>query len=89
MKSFVALAFAALLSTSALAAEKTETIKVKGWHCGGCSARTESALKDLKGVNKVTSDLAKKQVTVSYDDAVAKRTDLDKAIVDSGFSVEK
>ena len=89
MKSLVALAFAALLSTSALAAEKTETIKVKGWHCGGCSARTESALKDLKGVNKVTSDLAKKQVTVSYDDAVAKRADLEKAVVDSGFSVEK
>lgn len=89
MKTFVAFAFALALSTSALAAEKTETIKVKGWHCGGCSARTESALKDVKGVNKVAADKDKKVVTVTYDDALAKRADLDKAIVDSGFSVDK
>ena len=41
---------AASLSLGAFAGEKTETIKVSGWHCGGCAARTESALKDVKGV---------------------------------------
>lgn len=70
----------------ALAAEKTDTIKVTGWHCGGCAARTESALKDLKGVTRVASDKTKKQVTVTYDDSKVKRADLEKAIADSGFS---
>jgi copper chaperone CopZ len=78
---------AAGLSTAALAAEKTETIKVSGWHCGGCAARTESALKDVKGVTAVASDKTRKEVTVTYDDAKVKRADIDKAIADSGFSV--
>ncbi len=77
------------LSTAALAADKTETIKVAGWHCGGCAARTESALKDVKGVGAVASDKTKKEVTVTYDDAKVKHADLEKAIADSGFSVDK
>jgi copper chaperone CopZ len=86
---FAAAALAALLALPALAAEKTETIKVTGWHCGGCAARTESALKEVKGVTTVASDKTKKEVTVTYDDAVARRADLEKAIADSGFSVAK
>ena len=73
----------------ALAAEKTETIKVSGWHCGGCAARTEAALKEVKGVSAVASDKTKHLVKVTYDDAKVKRQDLDKAIADSGFSAEE
>ena len=80
---------ASLLSFEALAAEKTETIKVSGWHCGGCAARTEAALKEVKGVSAVASDKTKHLVKVTYDDAKVKRQDLDKAIADSGFSAEK
>jgi len=78
---------AAGLATAAFAGEKTETIKVSGWHCGGCAARTESALKDVKGVQTVTADKTKKTVVVKYDDAIAKRADLEKAITESGFEV--
>jgi copper chaperone CopZ len=77
------------VATAAFAGEKTETIKVSGWHCGGCAARTESALKDVKGVQSVTSDKEKKEVVVKYDDAKVKRADLEKAIADSGFSIDK
>ena len=80
---------ASLLSFGAFAAKKTETIKVSGWHCGGCAARTEAALKDVKGVTTVASDKNKKEVKVTYDDAKVKRADLDKAIADSGFSADK
>jgi copper chaperone CopZ len=80
---------ASVLSFGAFAAEKTDTIKVSGWHCGGCAARTEAALKDVKGVTAVASDKNKKEVKVTYDDAKVKRTDLEKAIADSGFSAEK
>ena len=80
---------AAGLATAAFAGEKTETIKVSGWHCGGCAARTESALKDVKGVESVSFDKAKKEVVVKYDDAKVKHADLEKAITDSGFTVAK
>ncbi len=90
MKNLIAaFALAAGLATAAFAGEKTETIKVSGWHCGGCAARTESALKDVKGVQTVTADKKTNIVTVKYDDAKVKRADLEKAITDSGFTVEK
>ena len=88
MKTLLA-AFALVLSTAALAGEKTETVKVTGWHCAGCSARTETALKGLKGVRGATADKAKQTVKVTYDDAQVKRADLEKAIEGSGFAVDK
>jgi len=80
---------ACLLSFGAFAAEKTDTIKVSGWHCAGCAARTEAALKDVKGVTSVASDKNKREVKVTYDDAKTKRSDLEKGIADSGFSAGK
>ena len=80
---------AASLSLGGFAAEKTETIKVSGWHCGGCAARTEAALKDVKGVSTAAADKIKKEVTVTYDDTRVKHADLEKAIAVSGFSAEK
>jgi P-type Cu+ transporter len=90
MKNLIAgFLLAAGLATAAFAGEKTETIKVSGWHCGGCAARTESALKDVKGVSTVAADKTKKQVTVTYDDTKVKHSDLEKAITESGFTVDK
>ena len=80
---------ASLLSFGAFAAEKTDTIKVSGWHCGGCAARTEAALKDVKGVTTASADKNKKEVTVTYDDSKVKHADLERAIADSGFDVGK
>jgi Cu+-exporting ATPase len=89
MKKIFAFVLAAGLSTAALAAEKTETLKVSGWHCGGCASKTEAALKDVKGVTTVSADKNKKEVTVTYDDTKVKHADLEKAIADSGFDVAK
>jgi mercuric transport protein len=88
-KLIAAFALAAGLSTAALAAPKTETLKVSGWHCAGCAARTESALKDLKGVTTATADKKKNAVTVTYDDSKVKHADLEKAVADSGFDLDK
>jgi Cu+-exporting ATPase len=77
------------LAGAAFAAEKTESLGVSGWHCGGCAAKTESALREVKGVRTASADKTKKQVTVTYDDTQAKRADLEKAIAEAGFSVEK
>lgn len=90
MKTLIAgFLLAATLATAALAAEKTESIHVSGWHCGGCAAKTESALKDLKGVSMASADKKTQRVTVTYDDAKVKRAALTKAIADAGFTVEK
>ena len=89
MKKILAFVLAAGLSGAALAADKTETLKVSGWHCAGCSAKTEAALKDVTGVTSAAADKNKKQVTVTYDDSKTKRADLEKAIADSGFTVDK
>jgi copper chaperone CopZ len=87
MKTFIA---GTLLATAvcfgSLAAEKTETIKVTGWHCAGCSAKTETALTGIKGVKTASADKTKNQVSVTYDDSKVKRADLDKVIADSGFT---
>ena len=90
MKSLIAaVALAAGLSTAAFAGQKTETLKVSGWHCAGCSAKTETALKELKGVQSVTADRANKTVKVTYDDAQVKRADLEKAVSEAGFTTDK
>ena len=76
-------------STAALAEAKTDTIKVSGWHCENCPKKTEAKLKSVKGVKSATTNKEKGEVVVAYDDAQAKHADLEKAVADSGFSVEK
>jgi mercuric transport protein len=88
-KLLAATILAAGLSTAAVAAEKTETLKVSGWHCANCASRTESALKGMNGVNSVAADKAKNQIVVTYDDAKVKHAELEKAVADAGYSIEK
>ena len=77
------------LSSAALAAEKTETIKVSGWKCEKCPSKTEAKLKAVNGVQSASADREKGQVTVKYDDTKVKHADLEKAIADSGFTAAK
>jgi Cu+-exporting ATPase len=87
MKKLIAgLAVASALATAAVAAEKKETLKVNGWHCGGCAAKTETALKELKGVTSASADKTKQVVHVTYDDTKVKHADLTKAIAEAGFT---
>jgi copper chaperone CopZ len=85
MKTFIAGTLLAL-SLGASAAEKTETIKVTGWHCAGCSAKTEAALKEVKGVKTAVADKNNSQVSITYEDSKVKRADLEKAIAAAGFT---
>jgi copper chaperone CopZ len=83
------LAIALCASTAALAAMKTETIKVSGWKCEKCPAKTEAKMKALKGVESVMADREKGQMVVKYDDSKTKHAELEKAVADSGFAVAK
>jgi copper chaperone CopZ len=88
-KASLVLAVGLGFSSAALATVKTETIKVSGWKCEKCPAKTEAKLKQLKGVESASADREKAQVVVKYDDSKAKSADLEKAIADSGFTVAK
>lgn len=91
MKKLIAgIAVAVMLTPmAALAKETTTTMKVSGWSCAGCSAKTEAALKEVSGVKTVKADKAKGTVDVTFDDAKAKPADLEKAVASAGFTVEK
>ncbi len=75
------------LSTAALAAEKTDTIKVSGWHCDNCPAKTAATVKSLNGVQSAKTNRKKGTLVVKYDDSKTSKADLEKAVADSGFSV--
>ena len=91
MKTTILAAFAGavLLSSAAFAKDASTTMKVGGWHCGGCAGKTETALKGVKGVKDAKADASAKTVTVTYDDAAATPADLEKAIVALNYKVEK
>ncbi|MBI3184445.1 MAG: heavy-metal-associated domain-containing protein [Myxococcales bacterium] len=88
MKKLV-IALALSLSTAALAKEVTTTLKVEGWHCGGCSDKTEAELKKVTGVKSVKTDLGKGTTEVTYDDAKVKAEQLEKAVATAGFKLKK
>ena len=87
MKSLIVAA--CLVSITAFAKETTTTLKVSGWMCAGCPAKTETALKSVPGVKEVKVDREKNTATVTFDDAKSKQVDLEKAVASAGFSVEK
>jgi mercuric transport protein len=81
----IVLALVLLTPGIALAKDATATFSVKGWHCGGCSAKTESALKKVEGVKTVTADDEKNTVVIAYDDSKTNEKALADAIKKSGF----
>ena len=88
-RSFRAALLSFALATAALAAEKTETLKIDGWHSSGDAYKTELAVRSLKGVASAAADRGKSELTVTYDDAVTNRSAIDKAVAGAGYAVKK
>jgi mercuric transport protein len=86
-KTIASLAFGLLLAApgAAFAKDTQVTFAVSGWHCAGCSGKTETALKGVKGVKTVTASLDKKQVVVAFDDSQTNEKALKDAIKTAGF----
>jgi copper chaperone CopZ len=89
IKTALALAAALFLPPAARAAEKTETIKVVGWHSKGDAYKTEVSVRAVKGVSNASADYARTVVIVTYDDQQATRQQLEKAIGAAGYSAGK
>ncbi len=78
-----------LLDASAFAADRSVTLKIDGWHSKGDAFKTESAVRAVKGVRATASDAAAKTLTVQFDDAVASRAQIEKAVLDAGYAVAR
>ncbi len=68
---------------------KTLTLVVKGMSCGHCKMAVEKSVGGGKGVKRVEVDLEKGLVKVTYDPERASLTDIQSAVVDAGYEVQK
>lgn len=66
---------------------KTETIKISGMTCSGCTSSVEKVLKQVAGVQDVTVQLEPGQATIQYDAEQSNIAELKAAITNAGFDV--
>jgi mercuric ion binding protein len=69
----IAFATGLLVSSAALAGERTVTLAVQNMYCAACPHTVEASLQRVPGVAKVVVSFPDKTAIVTYDDA---RTDL-------------
>jgi copper chaperone CopZ len=73
------------LAFAARAADQTLNLKIDGWHSKGDAYKTEQAVRAVNGVREASADLAKKELAVTYDDALASAAAIQKAISAAGY----
>ena len=83
-KILIALAVAAS-SASAWAAQKTVTLSIPAMNCAACPVTVKAALTKLDGIGSVSSNLKKRQATVTFDDAKVNTARITQATKDAGF----
>jgi periplasmic mercuric ion binding protein len=67
-KVLMALALAGI-SASAWSAEKSVTLSIPSMDCAACPITVKQALTKVDGIKAVSSNLAKRQTKVTFDDA--------------------
>jgi len=87
MKTMLALVFVltCAVSTASLAAIRSVTLAVPGMTCPTCPITIRKSLERVAGVQTITSDVAQKTVTVTYDDAKTQPTVLTRATANAGY----
>ena len=66
---------------------QTETLKVTGMTCGGCTSNVTHALKAITGVGDVTVSLSAAEATVQYDERLTSPDQLISAVKGAGYGV--
>lgn len=62
-----------------------ETLTIEGMHCGHCASLVKKSLEIVAGVSR--ADVSVGSATVSYDESVTKRRDLEAAVTRFGYRV--
>ena len=74
-----------MVSTAALAAEKSITLAVANMTCATCPITVRAALRGVVGVKDVKVDFAEKVAVVVFDDALTTSDKLAEASRNAGF----
>ena len=78
-----------LLGGVASAAEQAVTLKISGWHSKGDALKAEMAVRAVKGVKSASADSGRKELAVVFDDAIATRAKIEKAVEDAGYTLAR
>ena len=70
-----------LMALTAAAEKKTVTLYIHDMECKNCMAKVENTLAFEKGVRSLDFDLAKRQVTVTYNDEKTTVEKLQQALI--------
>jgi mercuric ion binding protein len=74
-----------MVSTMAIAAEKTVILAVENMTCAACPHIVRGSLTAVPGVNNVVISFTDKAATVTYDDTRASLPTLIRATTDAGY----
>jgi mercuric ion binding protein len=74
-----------LVSSAALAAQKTVTLSVPGMYCASCPITVKGSLTAVPGVAKVVVSLPQKTAVVTFDDAKTAVPALITATTNAGY----
>ncbi len=80
----LALALAGLAG-SAWSAQQSVTLSIPSMDCAACPITVKQALTKVEGVKAVSSNLDKRQTTVTFDDAKVSPALIAQATKDAGF----
>ena len=67
---------------------RTETFKVTGMTCDGCTKSVAHALKALNGVHEVVVSLSAGEAAVRYDENLTSHDQLKSALKGAGYGVD-
>ena len=66
---------------------QTETLKVSGMTCKGCTSKVAHALNAITGVHEVVVSLADNSAAVRYDEHLATPEQLNSAVKGAGYGI--
>ena len=66
---------------------QSETLKVKGMTCDGCTSKVAHALNAIAGVHEVVVSLSEGEAAVRYNEHLTTRHELKSAIKAAGYGV--
>lgn len=64
---------------------KTEKLNIQGMHCGHCTDLVKNSLSLVKGITEMAVTVG--SATISYDETVATRDEIEKAITRFGYKI--
>lgn len=91
MKKYLAAAFLAMLSTTAFAQTKADTLVVTttpSMHCEGCENKIKNNIRFVKGTKKIETSVPKQTVTIVYDGRKSTYKDFEAAFRKIGYEIK-